>query len=262
MLNEVQTVILAGGRGSRMQEVTQEVPKPMIKIGDKPIIWHIIKLYSHYGVKDFNLALGYKGEIIKDFFVNYNRYSSSIKINTKTNDIKYLNDDYDDWNISLIDTGLLAETGTRLFRMKKYINPNSDFFFTYGDGVSNVNVSELYKFHKEHGKIATITSVNPPSRFGTLDINEKQFVTKFAEKPEKNINKINGGFFVLNTKIFEFLNNDEKCIFEREPLEKLTEENQLVSFDHKGFWQCMDTIRDNDQLNEKWNKKNAEWKIW
>ena len=262
MSKEIQTVILAGGRGSRMQEVTQEVPKPMIKIGEKPIIWHIMKIYAYYGCTDFNLALGYKGEIIKEFFLNYKKYTSSLKVNTKSGKVNFFNDNIDDWNVSMIDTGLNAETGKRLLNMRPYLKKDSNFFFTYGDGVSDVNLEELYKFHIKHGKIATITSVNPPSRFGTLDIDHNQIVDKFAEKPEKNINKINGGFFVFNTKIFNYLTDDNNCIFEKEPLEQLVNDKELVAFDHGGFWQCMDTIKDCDQLNDKWNENKSEWKIW
>ena len=262
MLEKTQTVILAGGRGSRMQEVTQEVPKPMITIGDKPIIWHIMKIYAHFGCSNFNLALGYKGEIIKEFFLNYKKYVSSLNVNTKSGKVDLLDKILENWDVSLIDTGLNSETGQRLLKMKPWIKKDTNFFFTYGDGVSDVKIDELYNFHIKHGKIATITSVNPPSRFGALDIDNNQNVYKFAEKPEKNIHKINGGFFVLNTKIFDYLEDKNDCIFEKEPLEQLAQDKELVAYDHRGFWQCMDTIRDCNQLNEKWNKKKAEWKIW
>lgn len=262
ILNEIDVVILAGGRGTRMQEVTAEIPKPMIQIGGKPILWHIMKIFYHSGVKNFNLALGYKGEYIKEFFLNYSKYFSSIEINFDNNQTSYIDKIKEKWKVKLIDTGLKSETGSRLSLIKGYLKPNQPFFFTYGDGVANINLENLYKFHLKHGKIATLSSVTPPSRFGAINILENNIINKFAEKPNQENYRINGGFFVLSPKVFDYVSDDINCIFERLPLEKLAAEGELVAYNHDGFWQCMDTVRDCEQLNDKWNNNQAIWKNW
>ena len=261
MLENLEVAILAGGRGTRMEEVTSEVPKPMIEIGNRPILWHIMKIFGNHGVNKFNIALGYKGHIIKEFFLNYSKYFSSMNIDLKKKNVKLLENIDEDWNINLIETGLESETGTRLYSLKDHLKKQS-FFFTYGDGVANINLKELFKFHKNHGKIATITSVRPPSRFGSLNVQSRGEVIDFIEKPNKSHHKVSGGFFVLEPEIFNFLSDKKDCIFEGPPLEMVAKEGQLRAYDHSGFWQCMDTIRDLDQLNTLWRQNNAPWKNW
>ena len=259
-MNNLEVVILAGGRGTRMEEVTSEVPKPMIEIGNKPILWHLMKIYSSFGIKKFHIALGYKGNVIKDFFMNYDKYFGSIHINLKNKTLTNIDDALEDWDINLIETGLEAETGTRLFRMKKYIQ-NENFFFTYGDGLSNVNLKSLYEYHLSHKKIATLTSVRPPSRFGALNLSGNE-VLDFIEKPKNISHRVNGGFFVFNKKIFDYLSDDNNCVLESSPLEIIARKKELQAFNHNDFWQCMDTVRDRDSLNELWNDSYAPWKIW
>jgi glucose-1-phosphate cytidylyltransferase len=261
MLNNIEVVILAGGRGSRMQEITSEIPKPMTQVGNKPILWHLMKIFYHQNFTNFNIALGYKGEIIKEYFLNYEKYFSSLEISFLPKKINYIDNILEDWKIKLIDTGLNSETGSRLFKMRNHI-VGDNFFFTYGDGLADVDLKELYDFHVKHGKIATVTSVRPPSRFGSLNITNNKLVSNFTEKPGKDLNKINGGFFVLNKKIFDYIDDDDQCIFERKPLELLTKNNQLLAYNHDGFWQCMDTIKDWDTLNVIWKENKAPWKNW
>ena len=235
----MKLVILAGGLGTRISEETKKKPKPMVKIGNMPIIWHIMKIYSSYGIKDFIICLGYKGHVIKEFL------SKRSKI--------------EKWNINFVNTGLKTLTGGRIKRIEKFINKNENFCMTYGDGLSNINIKKLIKFHFKHKKIATVSAVNPPSRFGVLTINKNKLVTNFREKPSNSF--INGGFFVLSKKVFKFLKND-KTIFEVDCLTKLFKNKELKAFKHVNFWACMDTVKDKNDLNKLWKKSNPPWKVW
>tara|TARA_Y100000389_G_scaffold46260_2_gene41183 strand:+ start:4510 stop:5295 length:786 start_codon:yes stop_codon:yes gene_type:complete len=259
----MKVVILAGGFGTRISEETILKPKPLIEIGNYPIIWHIMKIFSFYGFNEFIICCGYKGYMIKDYFINYINYYNDIDINFTNNSIKINKLKKINWKIKLIDTGENTYTGGRLLRIKKYLNKDKNFFMTYGDGVSDVNISELYKFHKKHKKYATVTAVKPNGRYGILDINEKNnnSVKSFIEKPSGDKNWINGGFFVLNKKIFNYLKSDED-IWEQGPLQKLSRDEQLFSFKHKGFWKAMDTLNDKNYLNQLWKTKLAPWKMW
>ncbi len=252
----MKTVILAGGFGTRLSEYTENIPKPMVNIGNRPMIWHIMNLYSNYGFKDFVLALGYKSDFIKDYFTNIHKKLSNFSIDLSNGELEVIDGPTLDWKISLIDTGLNSNTGGRIKRLEKYIS-NSTFMVTYGDGLSNINIQKLLEFHKNHGKIATITAVRPSARFGELSINNNK-VTSFKEKPQVEQGWINGGFMVFEPKIFEYLKGDES-ILEREPLENLSKDNELMSFKHEGFWQCMDTKRDKDYLDSL-SQNNPPWK--
>ena len=259
---DIPVVILAGGLGTRLREQTEFIPKPMVPIGSKPILWHIMRIYSYYGFKHFIICLGYKGDMIKDYFINYRYRNSDFTINLgKHNDILVNSlHDVDDWQITLADTGLNTMTGARIKRIEKYIN-TSHFFLTYGDGVANIEIDKLMEFHLSHKKIATVTGVRPPSRFGELRIEENQ-VIEFGEKPQVKTDMINGGFFVLNQEIFSYVSENHECTFEREPLERLAKDNQLMVYHHTGFWQCMDTLRDMDLLNKYWESGDVPWKVW
>jgi len=253
----MKVVILCGGKGTRLAEETIVRPKPMVEIGGKPILWHIMNIYARHGFKDFCLALGYKAEVIKEYFVNFYALSSDCKVNLADGKIQYFDGERRDWSISLIDTGLESLTGGRLARLEKHLGRKEPFMLTYGDGVANVNVSELVTFHRSHGKIATVTAVRPPARFGEMFI-ENDMVAQFEEKPQVSSSWINGGFFVFEPKIFDFLNGDE-TILEREPIEALVREKQLMAYRHPDFWQCMDTTRDRDLLQGLWNTGRAPW---
>ena len=256
----IKCVILAGGLGTRLSEETVYKPKPMVEIGNKPILWHIMKLYSSYGVNDFIVCCGYKGDYIKDYFLNYHRKNSDIYLNLKNNHIKFYNNDIEDWNINLIDTGLDTMTGGRLRRVKDYVSEDELFCFTYGDGIGNINVKKSIEYHKSHKKLATMTTAFPPGRFGALNIKDNQ-VLKFEEKPRGDGALINGGFFVLEPRIVDYIDNDN-IMFEQEPLKILTKENQLSAYFHKGFWHPMDTLRDKNTLEDLWSQGNAPWKVW
>ncbi|MEK5490502.1 glucose-1-phosphate cytidylyltransferase [Paenibacillus sp. FSL R7-0297] len=255
----MKAVILAGGYGTRISEETHLKPKPMIEIGGKPIIWHIMKSYSHYGINDFVICLGYKGYMIKEYFANYYLHMSDVTFDMRDNNISIHNNSSEPWKVTLVDTGLETMTGGRLKRVRKYIGSET-FCFTYGDGVSNVNISELIEFHRLHGTWATLTAVQPPGRFGALDILQNK-ITSFEEKPLGDGNWVNGGYFILEPEIFKFIENDT-TVWELAPLEKLAQEKQLSAFKHKGFWQPMDTLRDKVKLEEMWDKKEAPWKVW
>jgi glucose-1-phosphate cytidylyltransferase len=255
----MKTILLAGGLGTRLSEETVLKPKPMVEIGGMPILWHIMRTYASFGFTDFAIALGYKGEIIKDFFLNYKLHKSDMIINLKSGDTKFENDESENWNVSLHETGVNSLTGGRLLNLKKIFKPGETFMLTYGDGVADVDIEKLIAFHKSHGKIATLTSVRPPARFGSIEMTENGHIIEFKEKPQLGEGWINGGYFVFDYKIFDYLENDQ-TILEREPLETLAKENQLVAYRHDGFWHCMDTIRDRDNLNEIWAKGNAPWK--
>ena len=251
----MRVVILCGGLGTRLSEETQLKPKPIVEIGGMPILWHIMKIYEHFGFTDFSLALGYKGEIIKDFFLNYKPRNSDLQLNLQTGKIEFLSKISEDWNISMIDTGQNTLTGGRLLRLKDSIK--STFMLTYGDGVSDVNISELLKFHKSHNKIATVTAVRPTARFGGMSI-ENEIVKNFQEKPRAGEGWINGGYFVFEPEVFNYLSGDQ-TILERDPLEILQKKKELLAFKHKGFWQCMDTLREKNYLNNLYKKNKLNW---
>ena len=255
----MQLVILAGGRGSRLTEETLLKPKPLVDVGNKPIIWHIMKIYSHYGIKDFVICLGYKGYLIKEYFANYFLHNSDLTIDLKRNSMKVHQKKGEDWKVTLVDTGDETLTGGRILRIKKYIK--SDFLLTYGDGLANINIKKLIDFHKKNKKLATITAVQPQGRFGAIELNSKNHVISFKEKPRGDNNWVNGGFFVLKPRIFDFLEND-LSIWEQKPLIEMTKKKQVVAFKHVGFWHPMDTLRDKIFLDELWDHGKAPWKLW
>jgi glucose-1-phosphate cytidylyltransferase len=257
----MKVVILAGGFGTRLSEETDLLPKPMIEIGGKPIIWHIMKNFSHYGHKDFVILLGYKGYYIKEYFYNYMLHQSDITIDTKSGSFEVHNNFSEDWKVTLVDTGLETQTGGRILRAKKYIGQES-FFLTYGDGVSDVNINSLHDFHKKNNKSLTITSVQPEGRFGALELSSDNQVHSFVEKPQGDGAWINGGFMVCENNVFNYIKNGDQTIFEREPLENLAKDGEIYSYKHTGFWKCMDTLRDKQLLNQMWNKNEAKWKTW
>lgn len=253
----MKTVILCGGLGTRLSEETHLKPKPMVEIGDRPILWHIMKVYEQYGFNDFVLALGYKGEVIKDYFLQYHGRQSNLSVHLKSGKVNFSDPTSEDWNISLIDTGALTMTGGRLLRLKAYLQNSGTFMLTYGDGVSDVNIAKLLEFHRSHGKLASVTAVRPPVRFGELIINEQR-VTHFQEKPQAGEGWINGGFFVFEPGVFDFIKGDATFL-EREPLVQLAQDGELMAYTHPGFWQCMDTVRDRDFLQESWQSGKALW---
>jgi len=258
----IKVVILCGGRGIRLKEETEICPKPLIEIGGKPILWHIMKIYSAYGFKDFILCLGYKGEMIKSYFYNYEILNNDFTVelgNYKHIEI-HSNHKEKGWRVTLADTGEMALKGARIKKIKKYVDGDL-FMLTYGDGVANINLAELLAFHKSHGRIGTVTGVQPPSRFGEMIIKANQVVS-FTEKPQVSEGLINGGFFVFNRKIFNYLSEDDNCDFEIGSLEQLAEEGELMLYKLKGEWACMDTYRDKIYLNELWKSGRAFWKIW
>lgn len=261
-MKNIPVVILCGGKGSRLSEETVEKPKPMIEIGGKPIIWHIMKLYSFFGHYRFILALGYKAEYIKNYFYNYRISSCDFTLNMNPrSEISYLNTcDENNWEITFVDTGLNTLKGGRIKRLERYINSDT-FFLTYGDGVSNINVNKLLEFHLSHGKIGTLSAVRPPSRFGMIDL-EGDIVKSFEEKPQLAEGYINGGFFVFRRDIMNYLTCDENCDFEFGPLQQLALDGQLRAYKHDAFWQCMDTLREKNYLEALWEKGKANWKVW
>ncbi len=255
----MKLVILAGGRGTRISEETILRPKPLVEIGGLPIIWHIMKIYSSFGFNDFVICCGYKGYMIKEYFSNYGLHTSDTTINLKNKTIKVHKKTTEKWKITLINTGEETMTGGRILRIKDYVGEN--FCLTYGDGLANINIKKLINFHKAKKKIATVTVVQPTARFGKVEVDDKMIVTKFIEKSKGDTGWINGGFFVLNKKIFRYLKNDQS-VFEKEPLEKLSNDKQLSAFKHDGFWQPMDTLREKEFLEELWQSNKAPWKIW
>ena len=256
----MKVVILAGGLGTRLSEETEIRPKPMVEVGGKPIIWHIMKHYSHYGFNEFVVCLGYKGYVIKEFFANLFLHLSDVTIDISTNNIEVHNSPVDNWKITLVETGSNTMTGGRIKCVQKYIK-NERFMLTYGDGVGNVNIRELISFHERKGKICTVTAVQPSGRFGVLQINEENEVESFHEKRAEDAGWINGGFFVCEPGVFDFIEGDN-AIWELEPLESIAKSNQLVSFKHHGFWKPMDSLKDKMDLNELWNTNKAAWKVW
>jgi glucose-1-phosphate cytidylyltransferase len=255
----MKVAILAGGLGTRLAEETEVRPKPMVEVGNYPILWHIMKIYSHYGYKEFFIALGYRGEVIKRYFLDYYALQGSMTIDISTGGVRMHEPHCEDWKVHLIDTGLQTQTGGRIKRLEPWLK-DSTFCATYGDGVSNVDIHALVQFHKKQGKIATITAVRPPARFGELVI-ENDRVVEFVEKPQVGEGWINGGFMVLEPEIFRYL-KDDQSILERDGLEMLAKEGQLAAYRHEGFWQCMDTLRDKRLLESLWQSANAPWKVW
>ncbi len=255
-----KVVILAGGLGSRLSEETHLKPKPMVEIGGKPILWHIMKIYSHYGFNEFVICLGYKGEYIKEWFNNYYLYKNDVTFDLGKNEIEYHKNNSENWKVTLVDTGQNSMTGGRIKRVKEYLNDQT-FMLTYGDGVADINIKELYEFHKSHKKPATVTAIKPKGRFGALSINEKNEVFHFGEKIDNQNARINGGFFILEPKVFDYI-KDDSTIFEHDPLEKLTENQELSAYHHQGFWHAMDKLSDKNHLDQLWNENKAPWKIW
>ena len=253
----IETVILAGGYGSRISEETINKPKPLIPIGQRPIIWFIMNHFNKYKIKNFQIAGGYKVEMIKEYFMNFNYLNNDFEINYKKNRVKYYKKDYNDWNVGIHDTGLKSQTGYRIKKLEKILkleNKNDFFLMTYGDGVCDVNINKLIKFHLKHKKIATVTAVRPPARFGYLKLN-KDKVLNFKEKEKPSEGWINGGYFVLSKEIFKYLELNQDCVFENEPMENLSKDGQLMAYKHDGFWQCMDTKRDHEYLENLEAKK-------
>lgn len=257
----MKVVILAGGIGSRISEETISKPKPMIEIGNKPIIWHIMKNYSFYGLKDFIICCGYKGYLIKEYFKNYFLHMSDVSLSIGQNEMKIHSNNAEPWNITLVDTGENTFTGGRLKRISQYIKNEDVFCFTYGDGIGNINISSLIAFHKKHGKNATLTATRPPARYGALKLGLDNIVNSFKEKPEGDGSWINGGFFVLHRAVIDLIKDDQTS-WEREPLNSLANDGQLFAYKHDGFWMAMDTLRDKEILNNLWKSGKAPWKIW
>jgi glucose-1-phosphate cytidylyltransferase len=255
----MKVAILAGGLGSRLAEETELKPKPMVEIGGKPILWHIMMHYAHYGLDQFAIALGYKGEVIKKYMLDYCSLNRDLSVSLKTGKVKMNGGVVPDWNIDLIDTGMKTQTGGRIKRLAPYLG-NETFMLTWGDGVSDINLNDLLAFHRSHGKLATLTAVRPTARFGHLEMDGNQ-ITEFSEKPQTKEGWINGAFFVLEPEIFDFIDGDNTH-FEKEPLERLAGEGQLMAYRHTGFWQCMDTIREKQILENYWQSGNAPWKTW
>ena len=255
----MKAVILAGGLGTRISEETDTKPKPMVAIGGYPVLWHIMKIYSSFGINDFIICCGYKGYVIKEYFANYSLHRSDVTIDLQNHDIRVLQNYAEPWKVTLVDTGLETMTGGRLRRVREYLDDES-FCFTYGDGVSDVDIASVIKFHESQNRLATVVAVRPPGRFGAIDMDEN-LVTAFREKPAGDGNFINGGFFVLEPGVLDYV-DDDRTVWEREPLEKLAGEKQLSAFIHDGFWQCMDTLRDKIHLEALWCEDRAPWKRW
>ena len=257
----MKTVLLAGGLGTRLSEETKYIPKPMVRIGEKPIIWHIMKGYSHYGYNDFIICLGYKGFALKEWFANYYLHNNDITIDVRENNIEIHNNRNEPWKVTLVETGLHSQTGCRIKKIQKYIG-DEPFMLTYGDGVSDINIHDLVACHKENGKLLTVTAYKPKGKFGSLNIDPNGEVCSFTEKPAGDGLWINAGFFVCEPELFTYLSEDSHCIFEREPMEKIASDGKMQAFKHFGFWRPMDTLRDNAELNEMWDNGKAAWKIW
>lgn len=257
----MKVVILAGGFGTRISEESHLKPKPMIEIGSQPILWHVMKHYSHYGYNDFVICCGYKQQVIKEYFANYYLHRSDITFDfTAENEMMVHNNVSEPWKVTLVDTGLNTMTGGRIKRVQKYIG-NEPFLLTYGDGVSDVNLAELISFHQQHKCIGTMSAYNVGQRFGVLDIDKDGYISQFREKSEDDGSMINIGFMVMNPEIFDYI-EDDSTVFEKQPLEKIAQLGQLKAYQHSGFWQCMDTKRDLDKLNELWDSTKAPWKVW
>ncbi|NKE72108.1 glucose-1-phosphate cytidylyltransferase [Candidatus Manganitrophus noduliformans] len=256
----MKVVILAGGFGTRISEESHLKPKPMIEIGGKPILWHIMNIYACQGVKEFVIAVGYKAEVIKEYFLNFYAINNDISIDLATGAVKILAGKQPNWKVHIVDTGLYTQTGGRLKRIRSWLEDDEEFFFTYGDGLADVDIGALLRFHRAHGKLATMTTVLPPARFGRITFKEDQIV-QFHEKPIDGEGRINGGYFVLNRRAIDYINDDE-TIWERAPLEHLAGHGELMGYRHDGFWSCMDTIKEKSILEELWISGKAPWKIW
>ncbi|WP_052360252.1 glucose-1-phosphate cytidylyltransferase [Solidesulfovibrio alcoholivorans] len=256
----MKAVILAGGFGTRLSEETLLRPKPMVEIGDKPILWHIMKCYSHYGVNDFIICLGYKAYIIKEYFANYYLHNSDITFNMITNEIEVHKNNCEPWKVTLIDTGMNSMTGGRLKRVAHLLDGEESFCFTYGDGLADIDIAKLIDFHKRQGLLATVTTVRPPGRYGIVSL-ENERIASFKEKPEGDISWINGGFFVLSPKVIDYIAND-RIVWENEPMERLAKDGQMAAYKHHGFWHAMDTLRDKNLLEDLWSQGKAPWRCW
>ncbi|MDR3723193.1 MAG: glucose-1-phosphate cytidylyltransferase [Terracidiphilus sp.] len=257
----MKAIILAGGLGSRLAEETSLKPKPMVEIGGRPILWHIMKTYSAHGINDFVICLGYKGHVIKEYFANYFLFSSDVTVDMTTNQIEYHRNNCEPWRVTLVDTGASTMTGGRLKRVLPYVAYDDAFCFTYGDGVGNVDITSLVKYHREQGRLVTLTATQPTGKFGALSIGESSVVSTFKEKPRGDGQWVNGGFFVLSPKVGKYL-VDDTTVWEREPLERLASEGQVDAFRHEGYWQPMDTVHDRKVLEDLWESGEAPWKVW
>ncbi len=257
----MKTIILAGGYGTRLSEETDIRPKPMVDIGGRPILWHIMKIYSHYGYNEFVILLGYKGYYIKEYFANYFLHQSNVTIDISNGQMEVHNNSSEPWKVTLLDTGLDSMTGGRIKRAQDFIG-NEPFMLTYGDGVSDININELIKFHKSHGKGITMTSAQPDGRFGALNIDSDDMVLEFKEKPKGDGSWVNAGFFVCEPKVFDYIVGGDGVVFEQEPLMNLAKDGEVYTYKHNGFWMPMDTLRDKHKLNELWESKKAPWKKW
>jgi len=256
----MKAVILAGGLGTRIAEESDSKPKPMVEVGGKPLLWHILKTYSHHGINDFVICLGYKGYVIKEFFFNYYRHMSDMTMDLKTGDHLILNNHAEDWRITLIDTGMETMTGGRPKRVAEYLDDET-FCMTYGDGLSNIDIDAEIEFHKKHGRLATVAAVQPPGRFGVLNIDSTNLVSSFEEKPSDEIGWINGGFFVLEPDVLQYIDGDSTS-WERSPLSNLAKDGQLAAFHHTGFWKPCDTLRDKRELEALWAADSPPWRVW
>ncbi len=257
----MKVLLLAGGLGTRLSEETEIKPKPMVEIGGKPILWHIMKIYSHYGYNDFVILLGYKGYVIKEYFLNYFLHQSDVSINLADNKVEILNNSSEPWKVTLVDTGLHTMTGGRIKKVASHIG-DEPFMLTYGDGVANVNLDQAMEFHNSHGKLITMTSARPEARFGVMDIQEDNKVASFYEKPISDGGWINGGYFICEPGVLDYIPDGDEAVFEQEPLIELAKSGNLYTYKHDGFWQCMDTLRDKSKLNALWDSGDAPWKIW
>jgi len=260
----LKVVILCGGYGTRIRDVADDIPKALIPVGEYPILWHVMKYYAHWGHKDFVLCLGYKGQAIRDFFLTYEAHTNDFTLTLGRNKTAefHTNHQEEGWKVTLAETGLKSLTGTRVYKIRKYVEKDENFMLTYGDGVGNINLEELLAFHRSHGKILTVSGVRPPGRFGELVANDKSSVIEFNEKPQATAGRISGGFFICRQEIFDFLEDREDLVFEKEPMRRLVQEGQMMMYEHNGFWQPMDTARDHTLLNTLYQKKEAPWVIW
>ena len=257
----MKALILAGGFGTRLSEETDIKPKPMVEVGGKPILWHIMKTYSHYGINEFVILLGYKGYYIKEYFANYFLHQSDVTINMLNGDMEVHNNSSEPWKVTLLDTGLNAMTGARVKKAKEHIG-NKPFMLTYGDGVADIDIQETLAFHQQHGKLMTMTSAQPEGRFGALHINKNDQVTTFEEKPKGDGSWINAGYFVCQPEVLDYIDNGDDVIFEQEPLKRLAQDAEIFTYKHEGFWMPMDTLRDKTKLNEMYESGNAPWVVW
>ena len=257
----MKVLLLAGGFGTRLSEETDVRPKPMVEIGGKPILWHIMKIYSHYGFNEFVILLGYKGYYIKEYFANYFLHQSDITIDITTGKMEVLNNSSEPWKVTLLDTGLDTMTGGRIKRAQTFVG-DEPFMLTYGDGVADIDIKKLIEFHKSHGKAMTITSAQPEGRFGALNIDKENKVTSFLEKPKGDGGWINAGFFVCEPKVFDYITEGDSTVFEQSPLQNLAKDGEIFTYKHEGFWKPMDTLRDKMQLQQLWESKKAPWKVW